>query len=355
MKGVFFSAELPELCEIRDVDTPEPDADEILVKNVAVASNPKDWKLPLWMKDWQAIEGNDVAGYVEAVGSQVSEFKKGDRVAGFSKMKTADKYGAYAEYTVVPGHTSWKLGHSTSFEDAVTLPLAVMTACIGLFIHLGLSTPATSNTSSAQREGEIVLINGASSSVGAFAVQLATRAGYSVIGISGQSSSYARSLGADYVVDYRNKSDGQMGEAIAEALASLNGGNGKIVGVYDAVSTEKTVEMLATQALQKHANDNGRTITTVLPAHEDGEGLSVSNVRVIRTMVGTAHAEHAEFAKKWYRQIGSWLDDGSFKPNQVKLMPHGLDSVKEGIHLLKAGKVNAQKLVYRISDSQCLQ
>lgn len=204
-----------------------------------------------------------------------------------------------------------------------------------------------------------MVVNGAASSVGAFAVQLATRAGYSVIGIAGASCSYARSLGADYVIDYRGKSKDEMGEAFSEAIASLNGGKGKIVGVYDAVSTEDTVEMLATQALQKHASDGGqgggRTITTVLPAHENGEGLSVSNVKVVRTMVGSAHAEHAEFAAKWYRQIGAWLDDGSFKPNQVKIMPDGLDSVKDGMRLLKDGKVNAQKLVYRIADSKCLK
>lgn len=80
MKGVFFSSKLPELCEIRDMPIPSPGPNEVLVKNVAVASNPKDWKVPLWMPDWQAVEGNDVAGIVETVGKDVTEFKKGDKV-----------------------------------------------------------------------------------------------------------------------------------------------------------------------------------------------------------------------------------------------------------------------------------
>ena len=79
MKGVFFSSELPELCEIRDFEIPQPGADEVLVKNAAVASNPKDWKMPMRLQ-WQAIEGNDIAGYIEAVGSKVTGFKKGDKV-----------------------------------------------------------------------------------------------------------------------------------------------------------------------------------------------------------------------------------------------------------------------------------
>ncbi|CAD6564546.1 MAG: hypothetical protein CYPHOPRED_004058 [Cyphobasidiales sp. Tagirdzhanova-0007] len=183
MKGVFFSSELPELCEIRDFEIPQPGADEVLVKNAAVASNPKDWKMPMRLQ-WQAIEGNDIAGYIEAVGSKVTGFKKGDKVAAFTKMTTDTKYGAYAEYTVAPSHTAWHLADSTSFEEAATVPLAMMTAALGLFVHLGLETPSTSG-SSRRRPGEIVLIYGATSSVGAFAVQLATRAGYSVVGVAG--------------------------------------------------------------------------------------------------------------------------------------------------------------------------
>lgn len=68
--------------------------------DVAVSSNPKDWKLPYYLDPYAAVEGNDVAGLIEEVGEGVTDYKKGDKVAAFSKMRTADKYGAYAEYTV---------------------------------------------------------------------------------------------------------------------------------------------------------------------------------------------------------------------------------------------------------------
>jgi NADPH:quinone reductase-like Zn-dependent oxidoreductase len=96
MKGVFFSHRLPNLCELRTFPIPKPDRQEILVKNVCVASNPKDFKYPEWNRDWHSIEGNDIAGVVESVGEGVTEFRKGDRVAAYTKMHTDIKFGAYA-------------------------------------------------------------------------------------------------------------------------------------------------------------------------------------------------------------------------------------------------------------------
>jgi NADPH:quinone reductase-like Zn-dependent oxidoreductase len=94
MKGVWFDRTLPNLTEIRDLDIPEPGDDEILVKNVAVASNPKDWKGPLVIKpDWTGVEGNDFSGIVAKVGANVTRFQPGSRVAGFTKMFTDTKYG----------------------------------------------------------------------------------------------------------------------------------------------------------------------------------------------------------------------------------------------------------------------
>lgn len=89
-------------------------------------------------------------------------------------MRSGDKYGAYAEYTVAPAHTTFHLGPETAYEDAVTLPLAYMTAAIGLFVRLGLPEPGEGHKQDGKDEGkESVLVWGASSTVGVFAVQLA--------------------------------------------------------------------------------------------------------------------------------------------------------------------------------------
>lgn len=190
-----------------------------------------------------------------------------------------------AEYSVSPAHTAWHLADSTSYEDAATLPLAAMTAAIGLFRRLGLQEPPATGTGNA--EG-VVVVNGASSSVGAFVVQLAKRAGYTVVAIAGQSSDVPKELGADHIIDYRGKDSKALGKAVKDAVAQSGK---KIVGVYDAVSTEATVETFAYEVLQPE----GGQITTVLPSHENGDGLTVKNVKVIRTYVGHVVYHHFEY------------------------------------------------------------
>ncbi len=86
-------------------------------------------------------------------------------------------YGAYQQYSISPANTVFPLGPKTKFEDAATLPLAVMTAVIGLFSRLQLPECSDDGTPSPEAKGKGVLIWGASSSVGAFAVQLAKLAG----------------------------------------------------------------------------------------------------------------------------------------------------------------------------------
>ena len=67
----------------------EPGEGEVLIQNVAVASNPKDWKYPEWSNNFSYIEGSDVAGYVVKVGKGVTDFKVGERVAAMTKLGTS--------------------------------------------------------------------------------------------------------------------------------------------------------------------------------------------------------------------------------------------------------------------------
>ena len=69
---------------------PSPGPNEVLVQNVAVASNPKDWKVPQWMENYEGVEGNDIAGHIVKVGEGVIEYKGGERVAAFTKMRSMD-------------------------------------------------------------------------------------------------------------------------------------------------------------------------------------------------------------------------------------------------------------------------
>jgi NADPH:quinone reductase-like Zn-dependent oxidoreductase len=221
-----------------------------------------------------------------------------------------------------------------------------MTAQIGLFKRLALPPPPEDG-SDAPSNGQVVVVNGAASSVGAFVVQLAKKAGYAVVGTAGSSAKVAQDLGA-VVVDYRGKSDDELAQAIKEEVDKV----GKLAGTYDAVSTDSTVDFLAKVV----DGSGGGLITTVLPTRGEEKPDSIpSSVKVVRTMVGTAHSDDSEFAKKWYRIIGGWLDQGKFKANDVKVLPGGLDGVAEGMDLLEQGKVNGVKFVYRISETKSLQ
>ena len=75
---------------LQSFPVPRPGPGEVLIKNAAVAANPKDWKVPARVPNYAFIEGNDVAGTIVVVGEGVTEYKGGERVAAFTKMGTGD-------------------------------------------------------------------------------------------------------------------------------------------------------------------------------------------------------------------------------------------------------------------------
>ena len=86
--------------ELRKIPVPDPGPGEVLIQNVAVASNPKDWKIPLWRENYSFVEGNDIAGYIVKLGEGVTEYQVGDRVAAFTKMATQDNKVGISEAEV---------------------------------------------------------------------------------------------------------------------------------------------------------------------------------------------------------------------------------------------------------------
>ncbi len=189
----------PETLRMAEVDKPAPNADEVLVKVLAISVNAADWHCmrgkPLFsratlglLRPKHKILGGDIAGQVEAVGSGVSRFKPGDEV--YANLLDHG-YGGFAEYVSVPLDVMSLKPANLSFEEAAAVPMAAVTALQGLRQH-GEIQPA-----------QKVLINGASGGVGTFAVQIAKAFGAEVTGVtSTQNVDLVRSLGADHVVDY---------------------------------------------------------------------------------------------------------------------------------------------------------
>jgi NADPH:quinone reductase-like Zn-dependent oxidoreductase len=189
----------PETLRMAEVDKPAPNAEEVLVKVLAASVNAADWHVlrgkPLFsratlglLRPKHRILGVDVAGQVEAVGSDVTRFQAGDQV--YANLLDHG-YGGFAEYASVPVKALSLKPANLSFEEAAAVPMAAGTALQGLRRH-GELQPA-----------QQVLINGATGGVGSFAVQLAKASGAEVTAVTSTANlDLVRSLGADQVVDY---------------------------------------------------------------------------------------------------------------------------------------------------------
>jgi NADPH:quinone reductase-like Zn-dependent oxidoreductase len=187
----------PDVVSVREVDAPVPGSDQILVRVAAASVNAADLLAisgsPLFirlgsglLRPRHTVPGTDVAGFVEAVGEDVSGFVPGDRVAG---DLSASGRGAFAEWALTRADALVKLPTSVSFEDAAAVPMAAVTARQAL-------------VGTAQvRPGETVLVDGASGGVGIFAVQIAKAHGARVTAICSEAKvDIARQAGADDVI-----------------------------------------------------------------------------------------------------------------------------------------------------------
>ena len=111
MKEAIVTADLG--VNIVDSPIPVPEPDQVVTKVVVSGSNPKDWKHPQWAGT-SINSGDDIAGVVYNVGSNVVEFKRGDRVAAFHQMGAP--HGSYAEYAVSWDHATFHIPKKTTFE-----------------------------------------------------------------------------------------------------------------------------------------------------------------------------------------------------------------------------------------------
>ena len=156
---------------VADRRRPQLRDDYILVRTVAVALNPTDWKHVDFIASPGALSGCDYAGVVEEVGSNVKKrFDKGDRVCGMchgaNHLQLED--GAFAEYIVAKGDMQMKIPAQMTFEEAATLGVGIVTVGLSLYHSLRLPWP-----SRPAEEPFPVLIYGGSTATGTLAIQFA--------------------------------------------------------------------------------------------------------------------------------------------------------------------------------------
>ncbi|KAK9374271.1 chaperonin 10-like protein [Lipomyces chichibuensis] len=339
----------PLTVEIVDSPIPTPGDNEVLIKVEVSGSNPKDWKAPLYSKR-PHNSGDDIAGTIVAVGKFVLEFRPNDRVAALM----GSRHGSFAEYAIAYAYTTFHIPDSVTFEEAATIPLTSLTAAYGLWDILGLPTPWRPATDDIP-----LLIYGASTSVGTYAIKLAKLAGIRpIIGVAGSGAHTALEAGADFVVDYRNNLD------IAGSIrAHLTEGQ-RLLYAWDTVSEGGSYQH-AIKACEPGLGLH-RSIKAVEPVLEsklclilpEGQGkfddIDKTKTKFGIARVASAHGEDAarrDFAYIFYRQITKWLQEGKFAAHPFDVVEGGLAGVAKGLNELKDGKVSGSKNIFRIRDT----
>jgi NADPH:quinone reductase-like Zn-dependent oxidoreductase len=218
MKAVVYTEYgPPEVLQLKEVDKPILKDDEVLIKIHAAAVTAGDVIVmkgePLvtrlmtgLLKPKNTIPGKEMAGRVEAVGENVTQFEPGDEV--FGDLSVAG-WGAFAEYVSVPENAIALKPANLTFEQAAAVPESAVVALQSLR-DKGKIQP-----------GNKVLINGASGGVGTYAVQIAKSFGAEVTAVcSTRNMDMVRSIGADYVIDYTVEDFTQNGQQYDLILAA---------------------------------------------------------------------------------------------------------------------------------------
>src|SRR4051812_30697744 len=195
---VYFDYGSPDVLKCEEIEKPKLADDEVLIRVRAASINPLDWRLmrgapyiarllfglrkPSVTQPGRA--GRDVAGQIEAIGRNVTQFKPSDEVFGACQ-------GALAEYACASESKLVMKPDNVTFEQAASVPVAALTALQSL------------RDKGEIRAGQKVLINGAAGGVGTFAVQIGKSFGAEVTGVcSTRNVEMVRAIGADHVIDY---------------------------------------------------------------------------------------------------------------------------------------------------------
>ncbi|KAL2837963.1 chaperonin 10-like protein [Aspergillus pseudoustus] len=325
---------------IKDIPVPQCHPTEVLVKVKAVATNAADWKIYQghFPQVLPALLGCDVAGEVAEVGRSVIGLNVGDRVAGFtqqqmvgmqSMMATGSvasdiRHGGYQKFVPMLPRMIFKVPDSVLDEIATTFGCSFFTAAAGVFKSLGFPFPIPEGAPVREK----VLVWGAASAVGAFAVQLLTACHVEVIAVcSAKNFDYVRSLGASHVIDYRG----------GDVVTQLSGQDLKVKKAFDAISSHETCN-----ACLDIVGEGGIVADVQFLEALRRPGIEMEHINVV-DILGEAQAPLlSSLINDW---IPKFVATGILKGVQSKIYSGGLNDIDQAIRDHRDGKIAGKAVI----------
>ncbi|EAU83237.1 hypothetical protein CC1G_12719 [Coprinopsis cinerea okayama7 len=317
------------------IPIPKPQPEEVIVKVEAAGLNPVDWKIQnygVFVEEYPAVLGTDIAGEIVELGEKVTTVAKGDKVVLQGTYRKADESAGFQQYARADVHTLAKIPSNVTVVEAATLPVALTCAYVGLYNvdphGLGFEPPLTSGRGK-YKDVPIVVLGGASS-VGQYVLQLARASGFSPIitTASLKHTDFLKSLGATHILD-RSLSTEALQAAVKEITST------PITTVYDAISSAETQktghELLA---------PGGQLLVTLPPSVEAAKEKKVLGVLGVKQL-----PHNVQLLRDLYAKLPELLKDGVIKPNRAETLPNGLNGIKDGLQRMKEDKVSGTKLV----------
>ena len=322
--------------------TPSPGPNEVLIEVKAIALNPVDVKqrdqgFPP-VSHYPAIIGNEVAGIVAALGSNVSnDHALGSRILAFASSFYEDgstDHGAFQQFVLARSEAVIPLPDALSFEEGAILPLATLTA-LSAFYTMGISL----DTKFASQDRKAVLIWGGASSVGTLAIQSAKSMGFTVYTTaSPRNHALLKSLGADAIFDYsaRDVVD-QIVDTVKKDGVTLRTAHAVVPG-----SLQPTLDVL-----KRTKGDAIAKVAHSPPLLPGAPTLERTEIKF--TMTPSDPVERTEHFRQCYHVwLQNGLKSGIVVPSpKIQVEAGGLEGLNKALDTLKAG-VSGTKIVIQV-------
>jgi NADPH:quinone reductase-like Zn-dependent oxidoreductase len=321
-KALLVTAVGQPITLTQDRLVPQPGPDQVQIKVSVAGLNPHDQKsrdTGLFIAEHlPAVLANDVVGKVSAVGSNVTNFKVGDRVVSHAGIAAASTQNGLQEYAVADTECTVRIPDAFSDDDAATLPTNIIAPLVGLFDKTALDLPApwTEEANSFDFASTSILIIGGGSNCGRFAVQLAKLAGIGKIVVVGGKEAEMKQFGATDIIDRHAPEEeilkqirAVVGDGLIYSFDAVNGPEGQIMGLNALSSSMK-----------------GK-FARLLPRPVDETKVVGKNAGFeIKNVFGSSQLR-PEVCKPFWKLVPQYLEEGKIIPLQY-VVEKGLDAAK---------------------------